>query len=534
MSDISFKYKYCEFELRLYKKNFLGQKKLKYVYCTQDTIIINRHPYQKIPDKIIELKPDWKVEWIYDQKKENEPFENKVNGFKLLTDNSKDNYEYYGDSLEMITMKSYLQRQLFQINFLEEFQLIRKLGQGKYAKVYEVKRLDNKKIYAVKYLSKEKLATVEDSQKFLQNELKILRMLNHPNCIKIYETYEDEHGYYILQELLDSSKSLQCELTKFQNPQFGYQVIRKIMQEMLKGLEYVHSLGIMHRDLKPQNIMFSQKQTVKVIDFGLAQFYNEKKYLYVHVGTPGFVAPEILANESEFHTYTPKVDSFSLGVVFHILLTGKTIFKGQRYSQVLENNKKCNVQFPEKIYDELNQDAKDLLNKLLDPNPETRISTSEALRHNFIIGQTYKEITKMVSAVNLDQIQDFSLKDNKTKNKNEIQSLRDLDDQVSYKFQTNFVNLQEINNQMGNVEGILFTQSKKQSQYLYKLTKDIVDLIIFFEENYEKDELFFISPIKTTQNKKNIFDGKNLQSSHLKTFKLQKIQEENEEYISKF
>lgn len=95
-------------------------------------------------------------------------------------------------------------------------------------------------------------------------------MLDHPNCIKLIGTYEDNNGYYILTELLNSDKSLECELNKFENPQFGYNVVRQIMKSLLEGIKYVHSLGIMHRDLKPLNIMFNSNSVLKIIDFGLA------------------------------------------------------------------------------------------------------------------------------------------------------------------------------------------------------------------------------------------------------------------------
>ncbi|EGR28049.1 protein kinase domain protein [Ichthyophthirius multifiliis] len=340
-----FDYTNCLFEARLTKKGFLGLQKLYYMYCTQDQIVICQEPYQKKPDKIILLQPNWQIQWIIDPKKQNQKFSEKTIGFRLITKNQNEKIEYYSDSAVMVFMRQYLAKQIFQNNFLDEYEIVKKIGKGKYAKVYKVKRKDNNKIYAVKYLHKKKLETIEDSQESLYNELKILRMINHPNCIKLIATYEDEHGFYILMELCESNKTLQGELTRFKNTQFGYQVVRHILKQLLKGIEYLHSIGIMHRDLKPQNIMFANDNSsslndLKIIDFGLSQFYNDPHYIYIHVGTPGFVAPEILSNESDQHRYTEKCDLFSIGVIFHILknsISRVQIFLSFRRQQKMQN-----------------------------------------------------------------------------------------------------------------------------------------------------------------------------------------------------
>lgn len=86
-------------------------------------------------------------------------------------------------------------------------------------------------------------------------------------------------------------------------------------------------------------------RALKIIDFGLAQYYNDPHFIFVHVGTPGYVAPEILSNEKDTHRYKEKCDIFSLGVIFHLLLTGKQVFEGTKFKEVLDLNKKCRIKF---------------------------------------------------------------------------------------------------------------------------------------------------------------------------------------------
>ena len=172
--------------------------------------------------------------------------------------------------------------------------------------------------------------------------------------------YEDEESYSIIMELLNPQKTLQDELVKFQsNSIFSYAMIKQIISQLLQGLKYIHAHGIMHRDLKPQNIMFADKNqatlnVLKIIDFGLAERIEAKKFFYAHVGTPGYVAPEILAVESEDHTYSEKCDIFSAGVIFHMLLTGKQVFPGKKFEEVLSLNKRCQINLSGERYQQVN------------------------------------------------------------------------------------------------------------------------------------------------------------------------------------
>ncbi|EGR31471.1 protein kinase domain protein [Ichthyophthirius multifiliis] len=371
-------------------------------------MIVSKEPYQKIPDQIIQIMPEWKIQWIYDPKT-SKSNNKRIIGFKLLTDNTM-KIEYFGDNIIMMTLKDYFSKQIFQLNFLDEYEIIKKIGKGKYAKVYKVRRKIDNKPFAVKYLHKNKLATIEDANDALFNELTILRSLDNKYCIKVISTYEDDNGYYILIELLDFEKIFQNELINLKNYKLGYEYQKLVMKQLLIGVLYVHNNGIMHRDLKPQNLMFAtepedgQPYQVKIIDFGLAQYVKAKKYIYVHVGTPGFVAPEILNNESENNRYTEKCDLFSIGVIMHIMLTGKQLFPGKRFSQVLESNKKCLTDFTHQRYQDISEEAIDLMKRLLEVNPFKRLSAEEALNHEFF--QT--EGTLIKKEINLYNQEDFT------------------------------------------------------------------------------------------------------------------------------
>ncbi|EAS07867.2 Serine/Threonine kinase domain protein (macronuclear) [Tetrahymena thermophila SB210] len=512
-------YSDCSFEVRLTKRKFLHSV-LRYVYFARDKIVVCKEPYQKKPEKIIKLNTRYTIKWIYNPKKIDRPFKEKAIGFSILNDKDESITQFYGDNIIMTCLLDFLQKQIFQADFLNEYEIITKIGKGKYAKVYKVKRKDTGELFAVKYLHKRKMKDIDDSEAALDNELNILRQLDHPNCLKLVACFQDTNGYYILTELLDESKSLSQEIAKYKNPQFSYKMIKHILGQLIKGLEYVHSKGIMHRDLKPQNIMFTISQSgalsqLKLIDFGLAQIIKSQKYIYVHVGTPGFVAPEILANESENHRYDEKCDLFSIGVIFHILLTGKTVFPGNKFSQVLEKNKLCQIQLSGARYEQISQEALDLLGKLLQKDPRRRISAKDALQHPFF-SEKGSEFDKMPSCMETVQgVQMTKLKDEITnlpkRPMKTLSSLQDYDQPNGVSPTTIRANLfQQLNSlkSMKDIDATNETSYSLQTEALYKFTKDLIVLLEDIENNKEflhattVEEDYTDSPMKLQQKNK--------------------------------
>lgn len=158
------------------------------------------------------------------------------------------------------------------------------------------------------------------------------------------------------------------------------------MKCILEALAYMNDKKIMHRDLKPDNMILKYKEnledcTLKLVDFGLATVYDIPEYLFKRCGTPGFVAPEVINAPSKTNIhYTPKCDVFSAGIIFYILLTERSPFDGKSFREILQKNKQCQIDFkhPKLKNHKL---AVDLLRRLCHTEPEKRISAKDALRH---------------------------------------------------------------------------------------------------------------------------------------------------------
>lgn len=163
-----------------------------------------------------------------------------------------------------------------------------------------------------------------------------------------------------------------------------------IFKGVLKALVALDKHGIMHRDLKPDNIILKKKgvkmreNILKLVDFGLATYQDVDEYLFKRCGTPGFVAPEVInAKRGENVKYNTKCDVFSVGIIFFFMLTGKIPYDGDDFQQVLENNKKAVIDFGIKELKNVTPVTLDLLKRMLNLNPNFRPSAAECLKHEY-------------------------------------------------------------------------------------------------------------------------------------------------------
>ncbi|CAD8139364.1 unnamed protein product [Paramecium octaurelia] len=281
-------------------------------------------------------------------------------------------------------------------NYKDIYTNIKVLGKGTFAKVFLAHKMIDKSKFAVKTFQKSALMDKTNTQRQgLLNEINLLRSCDHPNIIKLYEIYESGDYIYLVMELLEGGELFDLIL---ETPFFVESKIALIMFKIFDALEYLHTKNIMHRDIKLENIILKDKSEnfdLKIADFGLAS-YTESELLIKRCGTPGYVAPEILQDQK----YNEKVDVFSAGIILYILLTGQAPFYGNSLDDVIEKNRECQINLQGL---KVSQDALDLLQKTLEPNPKNRISSLEALSHPFI-SRLYKRQVNSMDDFPLDEL----------------------------------------------------------------------------------------------------------------------------------
>jgi len=220
-------------------------------------------------------------------------------------------------------------------------------------------------------------------------EIEALRSLQHPNIIHLNDVYITQNKIYIVMELMDGGEL------------FDYVVKRgtlteleasNLMRQITSAIEYMHSQGIVHRDLKPENLLLKTKAkpgiipTVKIIDFGLSKNMQDTNGAFQQttrsfLGTRGYLAPEMLQRRA----YDKSVDSWALGVIAFVLLCGCLPFDDDSGSLPTDTaiRERFSLRFP-RWASNLSADAKDLLKHLLDINPATRFTATQALNHRWI------------------------------------------------------------------------------------------------------------------------------------------------------
>lgn len=252
------------------------------------------------------------------------------------------------------------------------------IGKGNFAKVFLVERKKDRKEFAVKVFDKETIMKDELEKKCLLYEIKMMRNMDHPRVLKLHELYEGENYIYCLCELYKGSDLLKAIIKKGSQPEMK---ALSIVFQILEALAYMHSKKIIHRDLKPENIIFKTSKhdiDIGVVDLGFATFEKDYRKLFVRCGTPGYVAPEVLNDKD----YNCKVDVYSAGIIFYIILTGHIPFYGNSYKEIVMRNMKGDINFNFSKYKiKVNEDTMDLLKSMLQKDPRKRISSADALMH---------------------------------------------------------------------------------------------------------------------------------------------------------
>lgn len=262
-------------------------------------------------------------------------------------------------------------------NIYSHYTIKHELGSGAYGRVvYAIHNITHQD-RAIKIINKFSIKNEQIRSK-LMNEVNILKNLDHPNIIKIYEFYEDEFNLYLVLDICTGGELLESILKR---GSFSEVTAALYMRQILSTVVYLHNQRIIHRDLKLENMLLESPQDtgLKIIDFGAATNYVPGKLESLRVGTVNYIAPEVLAKK-----YNEKCDIWSCGVILFILLSGRLPFKAKDKIRCMNLIQSGKYSIEGGVWDLISLDAKNLLIRMLEKNPKKRISAYEAFQHPWI------------------------------------------------------------------------------------------------------------------------------------------------------
>jgi serine/threonine protein kinase len=245
------------------------------------------------------------------------------------------------------------------------------LGQGSFGKVRLAwHRLAGAKV-AIKSYEKSKIKDAAQWKR-VQQEIRLMERLNHPFIVRLLETIENSKRIHIVMEYAGGGNL--CNYVKARR-RLPESEARKIFLQVLLAVEYMHSLGIIHRDIKLENVLFDSARDMKLVDFGFSVACRDPtKRLKVFCGTPSYMAPEIVQRKEYLGR---PVDIWSLGVLLYACLCGCFPFVAKTYPELYKRIAAAQVRFP----DHVSNAARDLIRRMLHPDPQKRIPLGRARRH---------------------------------------------------------------------------------------------------------------------------------------------------------
>ncbi|XP_047956950.1 phosphoenolpyruvate carboxylase kinase 2-like [Salvia hispanica] len=259
----------------------------------------------------------------------------------------------------------------------QHYQLCEELGRGRFGVVYRCFSTASSDSFACKSIYKHSL-TDDADRRCLDAEPKILHLLSAcPSILRLHDVYEDDDYIHLVTDLCDGGDLFDriSSGDRLSEPDAA-----AILRQLMAAVSFCHRMGVAHRDIKPDNILFDSRGRLKLADFGSAELFDVSEMSGV-VGTPYYVAPEVLMGRD----YDEKVDVWSAGVILYIMLAGVPPFYGDGAAETFEAVLRGNLRFPPKIFRSVSPEAKDLLRKMICRDPSRRLSAEQVLRHPWII-----------------------------------------------------------------------------------------------------------------------------------------------------
>ncbi|XP_043701679.1 CBL-interacting serine/threonine-protein kinase 12-like [Telopea speciosissima] len=261
-----------------------------------------------------------------------------------------------------------------QALLLGRYEIGKLLGHGTFAKVYHARNVKTGESVAIKVLDKEKILK-GGLIAHIKREISILRRVRHPNIVQLFEVMATKAKIYFVMEYVKGGELF----NKVAKGRLKEEVARKYFQQLISAVGFCHARGVYHRDLKPENLLLDENGDLKVSDFGLSAVSDQMRQdglFHTFCGTPAYVAPEVLARKGYDGA---KVDIWSCGVILFVLMAGYLPFQDQNIMQMYKKIYKGEFRCPRWFSPELSR----LLSRLLDTNPETRITIPEIMENRW-------------------------------------------------------------------------------------------------------------------------------------------------------
>ena len=336
------------------------------------------------------------------------------------------------------------------------------IGKGTFSTVKLGINKETREKVAIKILEKSKIKIKDDLER-INREIKMLKDFNYINVIKIYEILENESYHYFIMEYCENGELFNhiVDLQRLSDKEASY-----FYYQLINGLEYIHSKGVVHRDLKPENLLLGKGNILKIIDFGLSNFFNGKNLLSTPCGSPCYASPEMVSGK-KYNGF--KIDIWSTGIILYAMVCGYLPFEDNDNEILFRKILECNLEYP----DNLSDNVIDLMNKILVTKPERRINIEGIKKHPFylqgkdIFEKIHPELIQMVNSINQNQPADLGINNNdfdvsennniviknneKIENNNEINLIKndDKNSNIENKKDDNIIN-NEIDNNINN------------------------------------------------------------------------------------
>ena len=286
---------------------------------------------------------------------------------------------------------------------IDDLTLIKPLGKGAFGEVYLTSKQGTSTKYATKKLVKAKYMNNPKAKKYLDNEIAILKDINHPNIVKLIEIKDTNKYCYIVTEYCNGGSLSNC-LENYQeenNKAFPEEIVQYLMKQIMNAIRYLHKNRILHRDLKLDNILINydnendrlknniMKGKIKIIDFGFARYLKNEELAFSTLGSPINMDPGILQKLNKVsnyrdYGYDEKADIWSLGTICYELLIGKSTFDSETMKELLIKVNKGNYFLPKY----LSKEAVSFINCMLQYDPKKRLSADKLYNHKFLRNKT--------------------------------------------------------------------------------------------------------------------------------------------------